>query len=126
MQSPNVAGGGAARPGRRLDRAGMCWTMDSPTEDGMASESTRMWCVAKSCVAMREVPRRTVAMALDLGARASCLHRCAPGTSRAPAIRDRPPQRVQQGVQHLPHMAQLADFMRYQVHAAIPAVAVHA
>ena len=27
-------------------------------------------------------------------------------------------------VQHLPHMAQLADFMRYQVHAAIPAVAV--
>ena len=40
--------------------------------------------------------------------------------------RRRPPQRAQQGVQHLPHMAQLADFMRYQVHAAIPAVAVHA
>ena len=32
----------------------------------------------------------------------------------------------EQGVQHLPHMAQLADFMRYQLHAAIPAVAVHA
>ena len=47
------------------------------------------------------------------------------GVPRA-AIRDRPPQRAQQGVQHLPHMAQLADFMRYQVHAAIPAVAVHA
>ena len=47
------------------------------------------------------------------------------GVPRA-AVRDRPPQRVQQGVQHLPHMAQLADFMRYQVHAAIPAVAVHA
>ena len=40
------------------------------------------------------------------------------GVPRA-AIRDRPPQRAQQGVQHLPHMAQLADFMRYQVHAAI-------
>ena len=34
--------------------------------------------------------------------------------------------RPAEGVQHLPHMAQLADFMRYQVHAAIPAVAVHA
>ena len=42
------------------------------------------------------------------------------GVPRA-AIRDRPPQRAQQGVQHLPHMAQLADFMRYQVHAAIKA-----
>ena len=31
-----------------------------------------------------------------------------------------------QGAQELPHMAQLADFMRYQVQAAIPAVAVHA
>ena len=30
------------------------------------------------------------------------------------------------GVQHLPHMAQLADFMRSQVHAANLAVAVHA
>ena len=29
-------------------------------------------------------------------------------------------------MQHLPHMAQLADFMRYQVHTAIPAVAVYA
>ena len=34
------------------------------------------------------------------------------------AIRDRPPPRVQQGVQHLPHMAQLADFMRY--HRCMP------
>ena len=29
-------------------------------------------------------------------------------------------------IKYLPHMAQLADFMRYQVHAAIPAVAAHA
>ena len=42
------------------------------------------------------------------------------------AIRDRPPQRAHQGMQYLPHMAKLADFMCYQVHAAIPAVAAHA
>ena len=55
------------------------------------------------------------------------------GVPRA-AIRDRPPQRAHQGLQasrgcstcDLPHMAQLADFMRFLVHAAIPAVAVHA
>ena len=41
-------------------------------------------------------------------------------------IRDRQPQRAHQGVQHLPRMTQLAaDFMRYQVQAAIPAVAAH-
>ena len=46
--------------------------------------------------------------------------RCIPfiGVPRA-AIRDRPPQRAQQGAQHLPHTAQLADFMRYQVQAVI-------
>ena len=57
--------------------------------------------------------------------------RCTPWA----AIRDRPPQRAKHGaehmstcLQHLPHMAQLADFMRlpHEVHAAIPAVAVHA
>ena len=41
-------------------------------------------------------------------------------------ICDRPPQRENQGAQHLPHMAQLADFMRFQVHAAIPTVDAHA
>ena len=38
-----VAGGGAARS---LLTARACWTMDVPTEDAMARESTRMWCVA--------------------------------------------------------------------------------
>ena len=54
------------------------------------------------------------------------------GVPRA-AIRDWPPQRVQQGVHHLPrtHGLQLAVsltsiYMRYQVHTTIPAVAVHA
>ena len=39
-----------------------------------------------------------------------------------PPFHHRPPQRAHQGAQHLPHMAQLAESMRYQVHAAIPAV----
>ena len=58
MQSPNVAGRGQAVPAgaRSLLTARVCWTMDSPTEDAMASESTRMWCVAKSRVAMRDAP----------------------------------------------------------------------
>ena len=50
------------------------------------------------------------------------------------AIRDSPPQRARTGrgagalptAQHLPHMAQLTDFMRFQVHADISAIAVHA
>ena len=43
-------GGGVAA--RSLLTARACWTMDSPTEDAMVSESTRMWqlaCGASSC-----------------------------------------------------------------------------
>ena len=55
MKSPStaVAGGGAARS---LLTARAWWTMDSPTEGAMASESTCMWCVAKSRVASIAVP----------------------------------------------------------------------
>ena len=68
----------AKRGGRRLRgqvlTARACWTMDSPTEDAIASESTRMWCVAKyltSPWAMRDalVPCHRDAPC-DFGARA--------------------------------------------------------
>ena len=42
------------------------------------------------------------------------------GVPRA-AIRARQPHRVHQGAQHMPQMAQLVDFMRFQVYGAAPA-----
>ena len=93
MKSPSVAGvGGAARS---LLTARACWTMDSPMEDAMASESTRMWCVAKSRVAMRDAPYVVPSrwpLTLDLGARAEEPKQCGHGgVERAGHLRDQHP-----------------------------------
>ena len=61
----------AAAVMKSLLTARACWTMDSPTEDAIASESTRMWCAAKSRVAMRDAPYAMPSQCTpDFGARA--------------------------------------------------------